>query len=345
MNALIPRPTGAAAPAASAGPAPRGAAWHVTSPRPELDAVVRVVRELLAPHARVAETADGVGTSGAAGKSGESGAVGASDASGASDAANPHGVLTLELSYGEDVPTARPVGVTVGAGDEAHAVVVGADGIVCRGRTPEGVFRAAMSAVQMIATGSVADRDFTDAPRYSWRGVMVDPARSFIGLDELRRLVDLAALYKLNVLHVHLTDNEGWRLEIPGMPELTADGPHYTAEEYRALQEYAAARFVTVIPEIDLPGHCAALRAARPGLPPAPTPPEAAAVLERLGAIANFTAPLDLDDAATADLVRRIFAQVCALTTGPFVHIGADEAAGMTHESYVSAVRHLRDAV
>ncbi|MEU8133999.1 family 20 glycosylhydrolase, partial [Streptodolium elevatio] len=256
--------------------------------------------------------------------------------------------VVLELSAPEDpAPVRSGIGIVLGSGDESYLLRVDAAGIHCRARTPEGVFRAASAAVQMIADGSeLQHQEIHDAPAYAWRGLMVDPARHFLTPEDLRRIIDLAALYKLNVLHLHLTDNEGWRLEVPGLPELTAGGgPFYTTEEYRALQDYAAARYVTVIPEIDLPGHCGALRAAFPDLPPAPIPDKTARTLEALGMAQHFTAPLDLADSRTADLVSRIFAHVCAATDAPFVHIGADEAAGMTHDSYAGAVRFLRETV
>jgi hexosaminidase len=173
---------------------------------------------------------------------------------------------------------------------------------------------------------------------------MLDPARCFLTPDEVCRIIDLAALYKLNVLHLHLTDNEGWRLEIPSAPSLTAHQggsaakSFYTVEEYRSLQEYAARRHVTVIPEIDLPGHCAALRAALPTLPPAPAP-------EGLAGRFPFTPPLDLTDSDTHAAVSAVLADVCALTEGPFVHIGADEAVGVTDECFAASVRELREMV
>lgn len=160
----------------------------------------------------------------------------------------------------------------------------------------------------------------------------------------MRRVIDLAALYKLNVLHLHLTDNEGWRLQLPSAPELTAAGDEgatrdfYTTEDYQALQRYAAERFVTVVPEIDLPGHCSALRAAFPALPPAPTP-------EGVTGRFPFVPPLDLADPDTRATVAAILADVCRLTTGPFVHVGGDESFGMTGSSFVLAVRELRAIV
>ena len=118
----------------------------------------------------------------------------------------------------------------------------------------------------------------TDKPRYPWRGMMVDPARHFIPIKDLKKFVDLMAYYKFNKLHVHLTDNQGWRLPVPGYPRLKSvaskreesfgDGiPHegmYTRQELKDLVAYCAARGIEVIPEIDVPGHNQALAAAYP---------------------------------------------------------------------------------
>nr|WP_141662942.1 family 20 glycosylhydrolase [Streptomyces sp. Wb2n-11] len=216
-------------------------------------------------------------------------------------------------------------------------------GITCRAATAEGVFRAATTAVQLITASAarLSCQELADAPHYAWRGLMIDPARGWLTPDEVRRVVDLASLCKLNVLHLHLTDNEGWRLQLPATPELTAAGEDgtprefYTTEDYRALQEYAAERFVTVVPEIDLPGHCAALREALPGLPAASAP-------EGLAGRFPFVPPLDLADPATRDTVASVLADVCRLTAGPFVHIGGDETVGTTEDSFILAIRELR---
>ena len=118
----------------------------------------------------------------------------------------------------------------------------------------------------------------TDKPRYPWRGLMVDPARFFIPTADLKKFVDMMAYYKFNRLHLHLTDNQGWRLPVPGYPKLKSvasrreesfgDGiPHegmYTKQELKELVAYCAARGIDVIPEIDMPGHNQALHAAYP---------------------------------------------------------------------------------
>ncbi|WP_406141447.1 family 20 glycosylhydrolase [Streptomyces sp. NBC_01089] len=327
MNAVIPRPAERSA-AVEAGSLPAAGPWRIRAGE-RLAPVAEAVRALLAPHL------------------GERLLPGDAPAGPATDI-----VLSLDAA---GVPPGRTVGVAPGGGaepaDEAYRLTVGPRSVICRARTSEGVFRAATTAAQLILTappdGLIGHQELYDAPRFAWRGLLIDPARCFVTADEVRQIIDVAALYKFNVLHLHLTDNEGWRLEIPSVPALTSppptaqqDGPgerrYYTTEEYRDLQVYAARRHITVVPEIDLPGHCAALRTALPELPPSPAPPGLAGRFP-------FVPPLDLTDADTHAAVSAVLADVCALTDGPFVHIGADEAVGITDESFAAGVRELRD--
>ncbi|MGW8487797.1 family 20 glycosylhydrolase [Streptomyces sp. NPDC055886] len=325
MNAVIPHPRQATRTGATAGPRASGA-WRVHSADPRLRDLAATVRALLAPH-----LGDRLQPLGAAP---------------GPDAAT----LTLALDGAASPDFRAPVGLAptgeAGPVDESYLLTVGTEGVDCRAATPAGVFRAATTALHLLVTSGdcIPCQELTDAPHYAWRGLLVDPARGYLAPGELRALIDLAALYKLNVLHLHLTDNEGWRLEIPGVPELTApaaDGTpraFYTTDDYRELQAYAAERFVTLIPEIDLPGHCATLREALPGLPAAPAP-------EGLTGRFPFVPPLDLTDPATAKAVATILDGVCRLTDGPFVHIGGDEAVGATEESFVESIRELRSRV
>lgn len=327
---LVPRPATGPEPGrdgTDGGLSVRGP-WRVRGTCPASAPVARTLHTLLAPHLGERLLPYGTEAGGAA--------------------------LTLSLGEAPYGPRARGVS-PAGAGepgDESYETAVDADGIHCRAATPEGLFRAGTSALQLLATARPQDTNgstgqtaalarqvLRDTPHFAWRGLLVDPARGFLTPAQLRQVIDLVALYKLNVLHLHLTDNEGWRLELPGLPELTADsGGHYTVQEYADLQGYAAARFVTLVPEINLPGHCAMLRTAFPDLPEAPCPPE---LVGRF----PFVAPLDLADERTLALVNTVYAEVCALTTGPYVHIGGDEAVGMTDESFATAVRAQRAAV
>ncbi|MER5441598.1 family 20 glycosylhydrolase [Streptomyces sp. NPDC002790] len=319
MSALIPGPADA-----RMGPGllcpPIGAPWRVRSATREFASAAETVRELLAPHlgARVSAAAPPTGP-----------ALTLTDQDAPAAPRRTFGVAPT----GESEPP-----------DESYALDVDDAGVVCRARTPAGALRGGVAAAQLLLTEThLPHRRMRDGPHFAWRGLMLDPARTFLSPDELRRLIDVAALYRLNVVHVHLTDNEGWRLQIPSLPALTSQGSagkreFYTVAEYRDLQSYAAARHITLIPEIDLPGHCAALRRALPDLPPAPAP-------EGLRGRYSYTPPLDLADDTTRTTVSAVLAEVCALTDGPFVHVGGDEALGITADSFSHAVTELRETI
>jgi len=263
--------------------------------------------------------------------------------------------LDLPPTGAPAAPPAAPPGAPPGAGpvvtrpggseDEAYRLQVEQAGIRCVGRTPAGVFRAVSTLAQLLAeTSQVPCQVIEDYPRFGWRGLMVDVARSFRTPAELKEVVDLCALYKLNRLHLHLTDNEAWRLAIPGLPELT-DAPvssggtgYYTESEFGDLQAYAAERHVTVVPEIDLPGHCGALVRAIPSLARVPRP-------AWLAADAAYAGPIDLANDATRALVGQIVGQVARQTRGPYIHFGADEAYGADDQAFATAVRFLRARV
>lgn len=183
--------------------------------------------------------------------------------------------------------------------------------------------------------------DITDAPAFAWRGLHIDVARHLLPLADLLRLVDAAAFHKLNRLHLHLTDDQGWRLPVPGWPRLTEvgdwrrrsaaghdsedrlddqpHGGHYTRAELGLLVEYAADRGVTVVPEIDLPGHMVAAVAAYPQL--GCFPDERVVVRERWGISDDVLAPTE----TALGFLRDVLDTVCEIFPGPWVHLGGDE--------------------
>jgi hexosaminidase len=169
-----------------------------------------------------------------------------------------------------------------------------------------------------------------DAPRFAWRGLMVDIARHFFGPAELRRVIDLMASYKLNVLHLHLTDDQGWRIEIAGYPALTevggatevggGPGGFLTKDDYRDLVAYAARRGITVVPEIDLPGHTNAALVAVPELTCDGVAPD-----PYTGMSVGFST-LCLGEPAVDRFVETVLTEVAEMTPGPWLHIGGDES-------------------
>lgn len=150
--------------------------------------------------------------------------------------------------------------------DEAYSIEISPETILITAAGPVGVTRAAQTLRQLAAdnAGEIPALSLTDWPSFKVRGFMHDIGRSFIPYAELKREIDLLSRFKVNVFHWHLTDNTGWRLESEAYPQLTADstatrypGQYYTRAQARELQDYAAERGVTIIPEIDLPGHSA----------------------------------------------------------------------------------------
>jgi hexosaminidase len=232
-----------------------------------------------------------------------------------------------------------PLGVSPRGGappDERYALTVEPGQVVLRAAAPVGVARGLTTLIQLLAADrepSVPCGRILDAPRYAWRGLSLDLARTFFTLDEVRRVVDLLALYKLSVLHLHLTDDQAWRLPI-ARPAGNGQGRgepgpgRYRAEDLRALVGYAADRFVTVVPEVDMPGHAAALVRLYP----------------ELASDRNGGAWLDPDLPATFPLVREVLTGVAGIFPGPYLHIGADEPA-MPRELYISFVRRVREVV
>ncbi|MFI6536341.1 family 20 glycosylhydrolase [Nonomuraea sp. NPDC050547] len=246
------------------------------------------------------------------------------------DLARPHPPLTTDLHLTLGDLTLAPVaaGAPISGGDECHRITTTPTATVCRARTHQGLFRAALHT---SLYGPPHAETVEDGPRYAWRGLMLDTARHFWTVPELRQIIDLAAIHRLNVLHLHLTDNEGWRIQIPGLPRLTAGTPHYSTADYTELQRYAARRHVVIVPEIDFPGHSAAALRAYPDLAVLPAP---------TGWSAQLPAPVALDprEATTRDFVSHVLTELCRMTEGPYVHFGGDEAFGMDGTLYDQAV-------
>ncbi|WP_190129015.1 beta-N-acetylhexosaminidase [Streptomyces mashuensis] len=272
------------------------------------------------------------------------------DAAGVAGAAGAAGAPgRLLLAVDEDV--------TRGLGPEGYRLVVDGTGVRITGGGPAGVFWGAQTLRQLLGPDAfrrapvggqrawpVPALVVEDAPRFAWRGVLLDVARHFLPKDGVLRYVDLLAAHKLGVLHLHLTDDQGWRVEIRRWPELTATGawrarsryghgasslwderPHggfYTQDDLREIVAYAAARHVTVVPEIDLPGHSQAAVAAYPWLGNTDVVDTSAlGVWDRWGISPNVLAPTD----ATLAFYEDVLTEVLDIFPSPFVHLGGDE--------------------
>ncbi|MCK2216037.1 family 20 glycosylhydrolase [Actinomadura sp. ATCC 31491] len=240
-------------------------------------------------------------------------------------------VLWVTLRCGEaprEVPPAAGVAPEPVAPDERHTVTITPGEVTIAGPSVQAVLRGAATLVQLAECGAgrLPLGRVADGPALAWRGLMLDVVRHPFRVAEIRRVIGLLARYKLNVLHLHLTDSEGWRLRSTARPGLDATSPGelITGPELAALTAYAAARGVTIVPEIDLPGHSRAAVRAYPGL-------AGSRAAARLGY---------LDPAApeTPAFVEETVAEFAAASRGRFVHVGGDEPFGMPDEAYGEAV-------
>ena len=263
---------------------------------------------------------------------------------------DPAATVSVALSLDAD---AGPAG---SASPERYTLRVTSDGVVATAPERVGLLHAVRTLRQLLGgTGgpdAVPAVVVRDAPRYRWRGLSLDVVRHFFGPADLRAVVDLVAAFKLRVLHLHLTDDQGWRIELPSRPELTekasqtqvggGPGGYLTGAEFRDLQRYAAARFVTVVPEIDLPGHVNAATHTYGDLNPDGRPTDVYEGIE-----VGFSR-LWLDLPATEPFLRDVLGDLARLTDGPHVHVGGDEVHTMDADEYARFVERagsiVRDA-
>ncbi|WP_406105372.1 beta-N-acetylhexosaminidase [Micromonospora globbae] len=226
-------------------------------------------------------------------------------------------------------------------GDEGYRLDVAPHGIRIVAATPAGLFYGVQTLRQLLPPAiesrtpvterwTVPGGSIVDRPRFAYRGAMLDVARHFFPVADVLRVVDHLARYKLNHLHLHLTDDQGWRIAVDSWPRLAevggvtevggGPGGSYSGEDYRRIVRYAARHHVTVVPEIDLPGHTNAALVAYPELAPGKVAPP-----PYTGTEVGFSY-VDPADERTYDFVADVLGEVAALTPGPWLHIGGDEA-------------------
>lgn len=227
--------------------------------------------------------------------------------------------------------------------DEGYELTVSSNRIVVVARTPHGLFNGSVTLWQLITSAQTAQAPILvpcvyveDYPRFAWRGLMLDSSRHFQSPEFVKKFIDAMAMHKLNVFHWHLTDDQGWRLEIKKYPKLTEIGawrtpahvvgspaPYggfYTQDQVRDIVRYAAQRYITIVPEIEMPGHAQAAIAAYPAL----------GVTDRAPPVSPdwgvHTYLYNLDE-NTFDFLQDVLTEVMDLFPGQFIHVGGDEAA------------------
>jgi hexosaminidase len=249
--------------------------------------------------------------------------------------------LTLPLSSSGAIRIQRDPSIK---GDEAYRLTVDQRGIRITAATDQGLIHGAMTLAQLLSPDNrfgqpvtVSGLRIDDAPRFRWRGYMADVARHFQPIESLKKSIDQMAALKLNMLHLHLTDDQGWRVEIKRYPELTRIGAwrmepsagggtppkryggFYTQAQLKDLVDYAAERGITIVPEIDLPGHAQAVVASYP---------EFGVFGDRPQVSGDWGVnPYLIDPGQKGiEFVKNVLDEIMAIFPGPYIHMGGDEA-------------------
>ncbi len=245
-------------------------------------------------------------------------------------------------------------------GAEGYVLRITPEQVTLTAHQPAGLFWGVQTLRQLLPPAieraspqpgpwAIPTGEIRDSPRFVWRGVMLDVARHFFSVDEVKRYMDLAAAYKINRFHLHLSDDQGWRLMINAWPNLTehggstevggGPGGYYTQAEYADLVAYAQARYMIVIPEIDLPGHTNAALASYPELNCDDQAPKL-----YTGTTVGFSS-LCVDKEITYEFLEDVIGEIAALTPGPYIHIGGDEAAATAVPDYIRFIERVEEMV
>ncbi len=251
-------------------------------------------------------------------------------------------------------------GAPASLGAEGYDLTIAPGGVTVAATTPAGLFYGMQTIRQLlppyIEYGAAFPQPLwmlaghvADSPRFAWRGAMLDVSRHFFPPEDVKRYLDLMALYKLNRLHLHLSDDQGWRIEIPGRPRLTThgastqvgggEGGYFTTAEYRDLVRYAEERFITVVPEIDLPGHTNAALASYAELNCDGVAPELFT-----GTKVGFSF-VCVEKEETYAFIDEVVREIAAVTPGPYFHLGGDEVHELTGAQYAAFMARTQEIV
>jgi len=210
-------------------------------------------------------------------------------------------------------------------GDEAYLMEVSIDSIKISANSPHGVFNGAMTLAQLFASADksgIPCMTITDYPRFPHRGLLLDPARNFLSIEMAKNVIDKMAQLKLNVLHFHIADDQGWRFESKVFPKLQQVGGasgFYTQDQLRDLVKYGSDRFVNIMPEIEMPGHSSALLAAYPELS---CSGEKINVSSKWGIHASALCP---GKPEVYDFLDKLIKEVAGIFPSYYIHTGSDE--------------------
>lgn len=265
------------------------------------------------------------------------------------------------------------------ANEEGYSIQIEKGKVKITGNTEAGVFWGIQTFCQLVPVPSgntsgpnpqfvISAGKIEDYPEYAYRGMMLDVARHFFSVNEVKHLIDLISTYKINHLHLHLSDDQGWRIEIKSWPLLTeiggstevggGKGGFYTQEDYKEIVRYASERHMTIVPEIDMPGHTNSALASYGELNPGIKVPEEGAVpTERtqMGVAGQPTplytgrevgfSTLDTNKPVTYQFIEDVIREISEITPGPYFHIGGDESHVTEMEDYIPFIERAQDIV
>ncbi len=259
------------------------------------------------------------------------------------------GNIFLKLSSGDEI-----------LGDEGYKLIITKKLLKLEANNPEGLFRGVQTIRQLLPAAvefavkqdgpwEIATGTIVDYPAYSYRGAMLDVSRHFFGVDDVKRFTDFLAYYKMNKLHLHLSDDQGWRIEIKSWPNLAiiggstqvggGPGGYYTQEQYADIVQYANEQYITVVPEIDMPGHTNAALASYAELNC-----DGKARELYTGTEVGFST-LCTHKEITYKFVDDVIRELAAMTTGPYIHIGGDETHATKVEDFIPFINRVQDIV
>ncbi|PCJ98355.1 MAG: beta-N-acetylhexosaminidase [Flavobacteriaceae bacterium] len=246
------------------------------------------------------------------------------------------------------------------AGNEAYQIYITKDSIILNSKTAEGAFRGIQTIRQIIPETSndtlvehpmwlIPTGKITDSPNFEYRGSMLDVARHFFSVEDVKKYIDILAYYKYNVLHLHLADDQGWRIEIKSWPKLTeiggstevggGPGGFYTQEQYKDIVAYASQQHITIIPEIDMPGHTNAASVSYPILNG--NGKELKLYTGTHVGFSTFDTRKDTVYTFIDDVVR----EISEMTPGPYFHIGGDESHVTKKKDYIHFINKVEKIV
>ncbi|MDP3644241.1 MAG: beta-N-acetylhexosaminidase [Bacteroidota bacterium] len=281
------------------------------------------------------------------------------------DKLNPSTALGIEVKTTADSPAPGNIFLSLSGsdaelGDEGYELTITGKSVNLVANKPAGLFRGIQTIRQLLpAKVEMGDKQkgpwklatgvIRDYPAYGYRGSMLDVARHFFTVEEVKRLIDQMAFYKMNVLHLHLSDDQGWRIEIKSWPNLTAhggktevgggEGGFYTQEQYSDIVKYAQDRFITIVPEIDMPGHTNAALASYAELNM-----DGKATELYTGIKVGFST-LDTKKEITYRFIDDVIRELAVLTPGEYLHIGGDESHATKIEDYIPFMNRVQDMV